>query len=184
MTKHKVFISYHHKNDEYYKEKFEEYFEKYFINKSVFEGEYDEELSDEYVKRLIREDKISDCSVVVVLIGAETYKRKHIDWEIYAGLTKKAGGFSGLIGIILPSYYNAEENSTLEKNHYYSSTIPPRLDDNIKSGYAIICNWDSIKHIESNGEYAIVNWIEDAYKRQCCNFDKIDNSRLQFQKNR
>lgn len=30
------------------------------------------------IKRLIRQDKISDCSIVGVLIGAETYKRKHV----------------------------------------------------------------------------------------------------------
>lgn len=102
MTKHKVFISFHHANDIQYKKKFIEKFGNYFINKSVDEDEYGDVLSDEYVKRLIREDKISDCSVVVVLIGAETYKRKHVDWEIYAGLSGKAGGYSGLIGVLLP----------------------------------------------------------------------------------
>lgn len=54
-AKHKVFISYHHKNDENYKKDFEKDFGNLFINESVQNGEYDSELSDGYVKRLIRE---------------------------------------------------------------------------------------------------------------------------------
>lgn len=101
MIKHKVFISYHHEKDENYKIEFEKRFGNIFINKSVQDGEYDDDLCDEYIKRLIRQDKISDCSVVVVLIGAETYKRKHVDWEIYAGISGKAGGRSfGYKGIM------------------------------------------------------------------------------------
>ncbi len=184
MAKHKVFISYHHKNDEYYKNKFEEYFDNYFINKSVFCGEYDDDLSDNYIKRLIREDKISDSSILVVLIGAETYKRKHIDWEIYAALCKKAGGYSGLIGILLPSYYNSKENLYLQNNGYNSATIPPRLNDNLLSKYSFVYKWESIKNINKNGNYAIIEWIEQAFARKNNESDKIDNSREQFKYNR
>ncbi len=100
MTRHKVFISYHHANDEAYKREFIRVFQNYFIDKSVHVGEYDEDLSTNYIKRLIREEKITDSSIIVVLIGSETYKRKHVDWEISAGLSCKAGGCSGLIGIL------------------------------------------------------------------------------------
>ena len=81
MTKHKVFISFYHKDDQKYKNYISTYLCGNIIDKSVESGEYDSDLSDEYIKRLIREDKISDSSVIVVLIGPNTYKRKHVDWE-------------------------------------------------------------------------------------------------------
>lgn len=100
--KHKVFISYYHKDDEYYREKFEELFGDLFINKCVKPGDIDEDLSTDYIKRLIRENYISDTSIVIVLVGKKSHCRKHVDWEISAGLMKKAGGYSGLIGLCLP----------------------------------------------------------------------------------
>ncbi len=91
-TKHKVFISFYHFDDEKYKDALERDFGHLMICKSVGEGEIDEDNSDDYIKRLIREEHITDASVVVVLIGPNTRKRKHVDWELYAGLTAKAGG--------------------------------------------------------------------------------------------
>ncbi len=184
MAKRKVFISFHHANDELYKNKFEEKYGSVFINKSVTKDEYNEDLSTEYIKRLIQEDKISDSSVVVVLIGSETYKRKHVDWEISAGLSKKVGGYSGLIGILLPSYYEASENTFLKGSGYNSNTIPPRLNDNVESGYALIYKWESASNIHSDGNYAIQNWIEEAFDRKNNKSNLIDNSRTQFKQNR
>ena len=111
-TKHKIFISYRHKNEKHYpssidasyKETLERILEPFCINKSVEENEYDTDLSDEYIKRLIREDKVSDSSVVIVLCGPETWSRKHVDWEIYAGLRASINGRSGLIGVLLPNH--------------------------------------------------------------------------------
>ena len=184
MTKHKVFISYHHKNDEKYKMAFEKRFKDIFINKSVKDGEYDEDLCDEYVKRLIREDKIADCSVVVILIGSETYKRKHVDWEIYAGISGKAGGRSGLIGIVLPTYYSATENAYLQQNKYEPTTIPPRLQDNKTTGYAKLYTWEYICQLNRSNKYNIETVIEDAFKRKNDLNIKTNNSREQFKKNR
>lgn len=182
-TRHRVFISYHHENDEKYKEAFEKDFGDLFINESVQDGEYDSELSDGYVKRLIREDKISLSTVVVVLIGSETYKRKHVDWEIYAGLTEKAGGHSGLIGIILPSYYDNPVNKKLKVGKYYDSTIPARLNDNIKTKYAKIYKWEDASRTNNSGEYYIKDWINAAFDRKNNESDKIENSRLQMEEN-
>jgi hypothetical protein len=67
-TKHKVFISYYHDDDQSYKEKFEELFGDIFTNKSVSDGDIDDDLSADYIKRLIQEGYISDTSVLVVLV--------------------------------------------------------------------------------------------------------------------
>ena len=58
--RHKVFISFYHKDDQAYKEYIDKYLSGNIINKSVVDGEYSTDNSDEYIKRLIREDKISD----------------------------------------------------------------------------------------------------------------------------
>ena len=184
MTRHKVFISYHHANDQDYKNEFVRLFQNYFIDKSVHLGEYDEDLSTDYIKRLIREEKITDSSIVVVLIGKDTYKRKHVDWEISAGLSCLAGGCSGLLGIILPTYYNSLENYNLPRNKFLYDTIPPRLSDNIKTGYADIYSWEDLARTDNYGNSVLHSWLEQAFSRKCNYSNRIDNSRLQFVNNR
>ena len=101
-VKHKVFISFYHHDDEKYKECIEYLFDDKIINKSVSDGEFDSNNKDEYIKRLIRENKITDSSIIIVLVGRNTKRRKHVDWEIYAGLRRSIYGSSALIGVILP----------------------------------------------------------------------------------
>ncbi|MDO5819635.1 MAG: TIR domain-containing protein [Methanobrevibacter sp.] len=165
MTKHKVFISYYHKDDEEYKNKFEDLFGDIFINKSVKEGDINSELSDEYIKRLIREDYISDSSVVVVLVGPHTYCRKHIDWEIYAGLDNNAG----LIGLILPTH------SCYSKKK--CSNIPKRLAKNVNSDYAKLYNWNENKE-------TMKKMIEEAFENRIKLEDKKEIGGLQMKENR
>lgn len=170
MEKHKVFISFYHK-DEKYKRYLVDKFSYLFINKSVENGEYDPDDSDEYIKRLIREEKITDSSVIVVLIGPNTYKRKHVDWEIYAGLRESINGRSALIGIILPEYRLDEGNK------FRCEDIPARLADNVKSGYSKIYSWS----------YAVQNYsqiINDAFNEKNSIKNKADNSRQQMKYNR
>ena len=88
-TRHKCFISYHHANDQYYKDKFVKLFDDYldiFIDKSVSDGDISDDSSMDYIMQQIRENYLSDSSVTIVLIGKETWKRKYIDWEISAGI--------------------------------------------------------------------------------------------------
>jgi len=167
--KRKVFVSYYHKEDQEYRDKFEKQFGHLFISKSVEPGEIDSNISDEYIKRLIQEEYISDTSVLIVLIGQKTYLRKHVDWEISAALDKRVGNnYAGLIGLILPTKndYGAEKS-------FNPITIPPRLYDNVKSGYAKIYDWtDSAENISG--------WIETAFKNRELLKEKIDNSREQY----
>ena len=140
--KHKVFTSFYHNDDQWYKDYIDKNFSNTIINKSVMDGEYDPDDSDEYIKFLIREDKISDSSIVVVLAGPNTRRRKHVDWEIYAGLTKKANGNSGLIGILLPEF-----PLTIDNKYFYKD-LPARLADNVNSGYAYIYKWNyAVNHL-------------------------------------
>lgn len=168
--RHKVFISFYHHDDQVYKNYIDKYLSRNIINKSVSDGEYSTDNSDEYIKRLIREEKISDSSVVVVLVGPNTKNRKHVDWEIYAGLRSSINGNSGLVGIFLPTMRKADNGG------YYYADMPARLADNIKSNYADFYDWD----------YAISNFdsiIEKAFNNRITRRKLIDNSRPQMQKN-
>ncbi len=184
MTRHNVFISYHHTNDQLYKEIFVHDFQYYFIDKSVHIGEYAEDLSTQYIKRLIREEKITNSSIIVVLIGSETYKRKHVDWEISAGLTCKAGGCSGLVGILLPTYYDNPKNYCLNRGSYLYETIPPRLADNVKTKYANIYTWDYLYQRDYSGNYNIKSILDNAFNQKSYNSGNIINNRIQFSNNR
>lgn len=168
--KHKVFISFYHHDDQEYKEYIDKYLSSNIINKSVADGEYSPDDSDEYIKRLIREDKISDSSVIVVLIGPNTKKRKHVDWEIYAGLRASVNGSSGLLGILLPEFELTSDGK------YDTKDIPARLGDNVDSGYSACYTWDyAIRHFDEI--------IEKAYNDRIRLKNKRDNSRLQMQRN-
>ena len=164
MTKHRVFISYYHE-DEFYRNKFEELFGDIFINTSVKYGEIDDRLSTEYIKRLIREKHITNSSVVVVLCGPKTFCRKHVDWEIYAGLYNNAG----LIGLILPTHKDHK------KTTWTPDTYPSRLEDNLRTKYAQLYHW-------TNNPQTMINCIEKAFNHR--NPNSKMNSRNQMKYNR
>ncbi len=172
--RHKTFISYYHKDDQYYKNEFERRFGHVLLNKSVSDGEIDTDLSTNYIKRLIQKGYITDTSVLVVLIGPNTHCRKHVDWEISAALNKKVGGYSGLIGILLPEF-----RLTVDGKYNYKD-IPPRLADNVESGYATVYTWDWV----CAGESRIKKAVEDAFQNRVNKSSLIDNSRVQFKNNR
>ena len=168
--KHKVFFSFYHKDDQRYKDYIDTFLSDDIINKSVKDGEYNTEISDEYIKRLIREEKISDSSVIVVLVGPNTRKRKHVDWEIYAGLRESVNGSAGLIGVLLPEFALSSDNK------YRYEDLPARLGDNVKSGYSDIYTWEYFKDNH-------LSLIDEAFDNRIKLKEKRDNTRLQMKRN-
>lgn len=166
MTKrHKVFVSYHHANDQYYRDLFEELFADIYeimISKSVQIGDIDENLSTDTIRQKIRDEYLQDSTVTVVLIGTETWKRKHVDWEIGSSIRHTEYNHrSGLLGILLPSYRcdygNLWETEFAENGGLYNPhNIPPRLYDNIQCGFAKIYNW-------SDDPKEVQDWIHEAF---------------------
>ncbi len=173
FQKHKVFVSYHHYNDQIYREEFEKLFANYhdvFISKSVQIGEIDPKLSIDSVRQKIRDDYLRDSTVTIVLIGKETWKRKHVDWEISSSIRKtKLSSRSGLFGILLPTH------PSYGKSNYDGGIVPPRLVDNQICGYANIYDWTL------NPE-SITKWIENAFKSR--NIVEPDNSYSHFINNK
>lgn len=171
-NRHKVFVSYHHALDEAYKTKFERFGSVFdvLVPGSVSDGDIDSNLPAETIRQKIRDEYLRDTSVTVVLIGAETWQRKHIDWEIGSSIRQTAyNPRSGLLGILLPTYPRTDASK------YNPHTIPPRLYDNIKCEFATIYNW-------SDNPTAVQGWIHDAYVRKSTK--QPDNSRESFGKNR
>ena len=172
--RHKVFVSYHHNNDQDYRNKFEQMFSDdhdIMVSKSVQIGDIDQNLPTETIRQKIRDEYLRDSTVTVVLIGSETWKRKHVDWEIGSSIrSTEYNPRSGLLGILLPTYSNNKQNN------YDPYTIPPRLHYNIKCGFAKIYNW-------SNDPTSVQYWIHEAFQRRN-NINPDNNSYQSFANNR
>ena len=105
-TMHKVFISHHHANDQSYKKQLLALSKQYsiFIDRSVDTGDIDDSLEDSAIRELIRDEYLRDSTVTIVLVGTETKRRKHIDWEIYSSMYDgKINKKSGVLVINLPT---------------------------------------------------------------------------------
>ncbi len=139
QTRHQVFVSYHHSNDQGYRNRFERLFSGgsgIIISRSVQIGDINPKLATETLRQKIRDEYLRDSTVTVVLIGSETWKRKHVDWEIGSSIRQtQYNPRSGLLSIILPTYPRRDQTK------YDQYTIPPRLWDNINCGFALIINW-------------------------------------------
>ena len=102
---HKTFISYHHANDQDYKEELVRLGRRYriFIDQSVDTGDISENLKDEVIREKIRDEYLRDSTITIVLIGLETKGRKHVDWESYSSMINgKVNKQSGLLVVNLP----------------------------------------------------------------------------------
>ena len=109
------------------------------IQDNSVERKIDSDNAD-YVIRKIREESITGSSCTVVLCDAETPQRKFVDWEIKATLDKQ----HGLIALKLPTNPNF--------------FVPPRLMDNVTSGYAVWITWEQLNVNNS----LLLNLIEQA----------------------
>lgn len=172
--RHKVFVSYHHDNDQGYRNRFENIFSDYhdiMVSKSVQMGDINPNLRTETIRQKIRDEYLRDSTVTVVLIGSETWKRKHVDWEIASSIRQtEYNSRSGLVGILLPSYRSSDP-----AYDYMHHTIPPRLHDNIECGYADIYKW-------SDSHSEVQKWIHSAYEKRKSQIP--DNSYETFVNNR
>ena len=102
---HKVFVSYYHYSDQFYKDCLVTWGEQHglFIDQSVDTGDISDDLSDQYIRETIRDEYLRDSTITIVLVGTETKRRKHVDWEIYSSMYDgKVNKKSGIVAINLP----------------------------------------------------------------------------------
>lgn len=178
---HKVFISHHHANDQWYKETLVEFGEMHsiFLDRSVDTGDIPDEWSDQRIRQEIRDNYLRDSTVTIVLVGTETQRRKHIDWEIYSSMYDgSVNKKSGIVVINLPGIsegkchapYGDEEkallypsiaawthvDSRVEYERLYPY-MPARLIDNlVKSGVKMsITSWQAVYGWKERLEFLI-----------------------------
>lgn len=166
-TKPKVFVSYHHKDQEWV-----DYFRAQFgVGYEVFsDGSLDRliDSSDtDYVSRKIREDYITGTSITIVLCGKETWQRKYVDWEIHSTLEKN----HAVLGIILP------DHTQVMRDGQFIWLVPDRLATNVDTGYAHWIGWPQ------NAE-ALSQAINHARHRSNVNKYLKNNSAPRMQRNR
>ena len=103
---HKVFITYHHANDWWCKDELLRINERYtiFIDKSVHAGDMSPDLPDQTIRGTIRDEYLRDSTVTILLVGTETWGRKHVDWEVYSSMIDgTVNKRSGILVVNLPS---------------------------------------------------------------------------------
>lgn len=157
QPRHKVFVSYHHANDQYYREHFEGLFSGIYdimVSKSVQIGDINPNIQTETIRQKVRDEYLRDSTVTVVLIGTETWKRKHVDWEIGASIrSTQYNPRSGLLGIYLPTHPD------YSRDKYNRYICPPRLHFNVECNFAKLYDWNTNPN-------TVQSWIHEAFERR------------------
>ena len=186
--RHKVFVSFHHGeiSNQYsganYKNKFVRLFqdeENILISKAVEDGDIDPTNKTDTIRGIIRDKYLRDSTVTVVLIGPETWKRKHVDWEISSSIRDtQFNPRSGLLGLFLPNHPDYQRKFLINEyceGEFNPYTIPPRLYENWKCGYAKLYPWTENADL-------LQQWIHEAFLTKDMTYP--DNKYPSFANNR
>ena len=173
IVRRKCFISYHHA-DQHAVNQFVRDFDhghNTFIARGLGEempGDIIQSTNTDYIMRRIRERFLSDSTVTIVIMGACTWARRYVDWELQSSLRR--GEYTtpnGLLGIKLPSF----------------GGFPPRFDQNLSSNCpAVDCYARHMDYPSSTG--ALVEAIEAAFQRRTTHAHLINNPRDRMSYNR
>ncbi len=200
INRHKVFISYYHHDDQKYKDflisktfvdtdwKVKSIFDDY----SVRDGDIDDSnMNDEQIRVKIRDEYIKDATVMILLVGPNTKKRKHVDWEIHGAMfNTEKNPKMGILVINLPeisqwfracseeereiiapnaTWYSLDTRKEYEERYPY---MPDRIIDSFLKGSEIaVVNWNSIQ----DDPIKLMKLIDYAFERR--NGIEYDNSR-------
>lgn len=187
ISRHKVFISYYHDDDQFYKDEIIKWNKIYnlFDDYSVNDGDIDDTyLTDEEIRVKIRDEYIKDATVLILLCGCNTKYRKFIDWELHAAMydTEKNPKM-GILVVNLPSCRNNiravedREKEIVASNitkwtsftkrseyEYAYPDLPSRLIDSLVTKHSDItfANWVTI----SNNPLLLQELVDFAYMRR------------------
>ena len=172
--RHKTFVSYHHENDQEYKDRLVEEMATDIVDRSVEDGDIDDGLKAEAIWEKIRDEHIADATVVLALIGRHTWSRKFVDWEIGSALNRsKNNSRCGVLGIVLP------DHPDYGRGRRDPNLLPQRLAANIKEEdpYVRLYDWPG------DGSLALIrDWVHVAFLRR--DGPPPDNYSKRFKNNR
>lgn len=163
-AKPKVFVSYHHQRDQMYYDRFAKLFANGY--EIITDTSIDRKIGSDdvdYQQQIIREQHITGSSITIVLCGAETWKRRWVDWEIHMTLNKQ----HALLGIALP---------TAARDSAGHITVPDRLHANITSGFAHWIGWTE--------DPQVLRAAIDAARDKARQTRNIDNSAPRMERSR
>lgn len=196
----RVFISYHHRNEQVAKEALLAINNIYnlFIDCSVSTGDIDENLSPQTIRQTIRRNYLSESTVLILIVGRETQYRKHVDWELYSSMYNGPRfGRSGVVVLLAPGsesdYFTApfenikaelypnttgwvsiDSRDEYERRYPY---MPARIVDNLlaPNSKISVTNWSKI--IENPERLRLL--IECAHEaRANCEYDMSRDMRM------
>lgn len=195
---HHVFVSFHHGNDQGYKDTLVTWAEEndVFIDDSVEMGEIPQDWDAQKIRTYIRDYHLKSSKVTILLVGTETQNRKHVDWELYSSMYDGAvNKKSGIIVIMLPSTEcnlhtlprQSDKETILPEQRKWISIktfedykkrypdMPDRIIDNLlKSDVNIaVINWsdltDWMGQLCDEGANKLRQLIENAYNDRASN---------------
>lgn len=186
---HKVFISYHHTEDQRYANALKAFWEpaNTLIDRSLPE-EIDSD-NDDYILSQIRTKHLKDSTVTIVLIGQHTWSRKWVDWEIYSSLRPYGNRtVNGILGIVLPT--GEHWPARILDNYAEADKFGRRT----QTGYAKVVRWSAVapptalervlnSKIYDERKRMLSNWIQYAFDNRLKK-ELIDNTRPRMKRNR
>lgn len=189
---HKVFISYHHEKDQHYKNELIRLGKSFgvFVDRSVDTGDIPDHWDDQAIRKKIRDEYLRDSTVTVLLVGLETKRRKHIDWEIYSSMfdgvrNKKSGvlvvnlpdiecwSYHAAFGetekkLIYPDQHNWKKVEDREEYERRYPHMPERIIDNLvePKAHISVVPW---KRLDMNNLKFLIDSTFNY--REKCNYD-------------
>lgn len=173
VVRRKCFISYHHADQQAVNQFVRDFDHEHdsFIARGLGEempGDIIQSTNTDYIMRRIRERFLSDTTVTIVLMGACTWARRYVDWELQASLRSgESTTPNGLIGIKLPTF----------------TKFPDRFNANLSSDWPTVDCYARHMAYPSNTAH-LVEAIEAAYQRRKSHAHLIDNPRDRMSYNR
>ncbi len=189
----RVFISYHHRNEQYLKEHLLQLnsHHEIFVDCSVDTGDIDDDLEPQVIRQTIRRNYLSESTVLMLIVGRETKYRKHVDWELYSSMYNGTNfGRSGVVVLLAPDcesdyfsapfdelkstfYPNVSNWISIDSREEYERRyphLPPRIIDNLlkRNSKISVTNWSKV----ANDPEKLRLLIECAHNaRTTCEYD-------------
>ena len=137
-------------------------------------GDISDRLPDERIREKIRDQYLRDSSVTIVLVGTETKRRKHIDWEIYSSMVDgEVNKKSGIVVINLPTI----DNGSVVAGHGEEEKAV------VYPAYGIWYSWSGRAELEARFPYMpsrIIDSLVNGAKISVTRWNVLDAGKLGF----
>ena len=129
-----LLVTYDDERDEYWRVRFGDLFgAEYDMVSPVVEAAGFDSIQDYY--HWLLDIGLTQDVTVCVLLGPKTHARRRVDWDIAAALELLESRHPGLLAVRVPTHPDHGRSMANPR------LLPPRLVDNLKSGYVKLYDW-------------------------------------------